>query len=89
MTENLSLWLKLNDAKIINYRDQHATTLHIFKHKYKKGNLVRFAHLCPVKAFLNVFPFIKGTVSVISSDTPCKDGIARFPTVPLKPLSYR
>ena len=28
---------------------------------------------------------IKGTVSVISSDPPCKDDIARFTTIPLKP----
>jgi len=50
----------------------------------KKGNLVRFAHLCPVKSFLNVFPFIKGTVSVMSSNPTCKDEIARFTTVSLK-----
>jgi len=30
---------------------------------------------------------IKGTVSVISSDPPCKDGNARYTTVPLKALS--
>ena len=29
---------------------------------------------------------IKGTVSVISSNPPCKDGNARFTTVPLKAL---
>ena len=28
---------------------------------------------------------IKGTVSVILSDLPCKNGNARFTTVPLKP----
>ena len=28
------------------------------------------------------FTFPKGTVSVISSDPPCKDGNARFTTVP-------
>ena len=33
------------------------------------------------------FHKIKGTVSVISSDPPCKDGNARFTTVPLKALS--
>ena len=30
---------------------------------------------------------LKGTVSVISSDPSCKDGIAQFTTVPLKPKS--
>ena len=30
---------------------------------------------------------VKGTVRVISSDPPCKDGNVRFTTVPLKPLS--
>ena len=30
---------------------------------------------------------LKGTVSVISSDPPCKDGNARFTTIPLKALS--
>ena len=30
---------------------------------------------------------IKGTVSVISSDSPCKDGNPRFTTAPLKALS--
>ena len=30
---------------------------------------------------------LKGTVSVISSDPPCKDGNARFTTVSLKALS--
>ena len=30
---------------------------------------------------------IKGTVKVISSDTPFIDGNARFKTVPMKPLS--
>ena len=33
--------------------------------------------------------FIKGTVSVISSDPPCKDGNSRFKTAPLKPLSVQ
>ena len=28
---------------------------------------------------------LKGTVSVISSDSPCKDDSVRFTTVPLKP----
>ena len=28
---------------------------------------------------------IEGTVSVVSSDPPCKDGNARFTNVPLKP----
>ena len=31
--------------------------------------------------------FIKGTVSLISSDPSCKDGNARFTTVTLKALS--
>ena len=30
---------------------------------------------------------LKGTVSVISSDPPCKDSNARFTTVPFKPLT--
>ena len=30
---------------------------------------------------------VKGTVSVISSNSPCKDGNARFTTIPLKHLS--
>ena len=29
---------------------------------------------------------LKGTVSVILDDPPCKDGNARFTTIPLKPL---
>ena len=29
---------------------------------------------------------LKGLYSVISSDPPCKDGNARFTTVPLKPV---
>ena len=33
------------------------------------------------------FFIFKGTVSVISSDPPWKDGNARFTTVPLKPKS--
>ena len=32
---------------------------------------------------------LKGTVSVISSEPPCKDDIARFITLPLKALSYQ
>ena len=35
------------------------------------------------------FPKLEGSVSVISSDTLCKDANARFTTVPLKPLSAR
>ena len=31
--------------------------------------------------------YLKGTVSVISSDSPCKYGNARFTTVPLRALS--
>ena len=38
-----------------------------------------------VPAILN----LKGTVSVISSDLPFKDGFPRFPTVPLKPFSLQ
>ena len=34
--------------------------------------------------FLPIFNTFKGTVSVISSHPPCKDGTARFTTVPLK-----
>ena len=30
---------------------------------------------------------LKGTLSIISSDPPCKDANAQFTTVPLKPLS--
>ena len=30
---------------------------------------------------------IRGTVSVIFNDPPCKDGKAQFTAVPLKPLS--
>ena len=30
---------------------------------------------------------LKGTVSIISSDPPCKDGNAQFTIVPLKPIS--
>ena len=36
--------------------------------------------------FYHIFHF-KGTVSVVSSDPPCKDGNARFTTVPLTPKS--
>jgi len=37
-----------------------------------------------VPAILN----LKGTVSVISSDLPFKDGFPRFPTVPFKTFPY-
>ena len=30
---------------------------------------------------------LKGSVSIISSEPPCKDGNSRYTTVPLKPLS--
>ena len=33
------------------------------------------------------FYSFKGTLIVVLSDPPCKDGNARFTTVPLKPLS--
>ena len=38
---------------------------------------------------LQILPYFhfKGTVSVVSSDPPCKDGNARFTTVPLTPKS--
>ena len=39
--------------------------------------------------FIYNIHFIKGTVSVISSDPQCKEGNARFTTVPLKPLCVR
>ena len=32
------------------------------------------------------YSYFKGTVSIISSDPPCKDDNVRFTTVPLKPL---
>ena len=35
---------------------------------------------------ITIFSFLKGIVSVISSDTPDKDGNARFTTVTLKAL---
>ena len=38
---------------------------------------------------ITIFSFLKGTVSVISSDTPDKDGNARFTTVTLKALSVQ
>ena len=31
--------------------------------------------------------YLNGSVSVISSEPPCKDGNARFTTIPLKSLS--
>ena len=34
-----------------------------------------------------LYKFIKGTVSVISSDPKCKNGNAQFTTVPLKAMS--
>ena len=39
------------------------------------------------KRIFNENIFIKGTVSVMSSDPPSKDSNARFTSVPLKPLS--
>ena len=39
-----------------------------------------------VRIITNAFLF-KGTVSVISSDTPCTHGNVRFTTVPLKPFA--
>ena len=36
---------------------------------------------------LFLFSKVKGTVSVISSDSSCKDGNARLTTIPSKPLS--
>ena len=32
---------------------------------------------------------LKGTVSIISSNPPCKDGNSRYTTVPFKPLSQQ
>ena len=40
-----------------------------------------YFHFFSVKIFNNPFHF-KGTVSVISSDPPCKEGNVRFTTVP-------
>ena len=34
---------------------------------------------------LGKLSYIKGTVSEILSDPPCKDGNARFTSVPIKP----
>ena len=67
--------------------------------KKKKFNLIKVKILNQAKNFFNVkrtfsFLFIgsvllelKGTVSVISCDPPCKDEKARFLTVSLKALS--
>ena len=43
-----------------------------------------------IGSFLTLHKILRGeggTKSVIWSDPPCKDGNARFTTVPLKPLS--
>ena len=53
-------------------------------------------YLCSVTLFSSLFFLVlrgwlvslaqlKGTVSVILSDPPCKEGNARFTTIPLKP----
>ena len=47
-----------------------------------KPEILRFHPIYPLSFFL-YSPF-KRTVSVISSDPPCKEGTARFTTVPLK-----
>ena len=39
------------------------------------------------KNSIKVCSQVKGTVSVIASDPPCKDGNVRFTTVPWKALS--
>ena len=62
-----------------------------FKNYYQKILFLHFTHnnayLFKYLAFCLFFSeiVIKGTASVISSDPPCKDGNARFTTVPLKP----
>ena len=42
-----------------------------------------------LKSFFLGLYVIKGAVSIISSDPPCKEGNARFTTVPLKPWCVR
>ena len=47
-----------------------------YKHKYSKQENKEIETLTSQN--------FKGTVSVISSDPPCRDGISRFTTIPLK-----
>ena len=47
----------------------------------KHLNMIEYQCLQPL------IVLVKRTVGVISSDPPCKDGNARFTTVPLKALS--
>ena len=56
--------------------------------KYELDINVLIYSNCPF-SFAPAFFFfnIKGTVGVISSEPPCKDGNVRFTTVPLKALS--
>jgi len=37
--------------------------------------------------FFKDFIFLKGTISVIYRDSPCKDGNARLTAIPFKPLT--
>ena len=46
-----------------------------------------YTEVCIILKFAFLFQNLKGTVSVFSSDSPCRDGNARFTTVPLKPLT--
>ena len=64
-------------------------TITIKQEKYFKGTGVNLtSNSWNGRGFqiLSTVPF-KETVSVISSDPSCKDGNARFTTIPLKPLS--
>ena len=55
----------------------------IWKSTIHKNQLCIYVRYQTIKNY----KFIKGTVSVISSDPPCKDDNVRFTTEPLKALS--
>jgi len=49
------------------------------------GSRIRIRIWIKVEVLYHLKDKIKGTVSVISTDPPCKDGNIRFATVNLKP----
>ena len=51
-----------------------------------KNDMRKLTTDCKPKTFVS-YSMVKGIVSVISRDSLCKDGNARFTTIPLKALS--
>ena len=51
-------------------------------------DLISKKYLVQISVVILIHRHVKGTVSVISRDTPCKNSNAWFTVVPLKPLSH-